>query len=85
MRGGGGATSGALGVATTRWRRRGQGKVLRRSRRWRDNRGNGTTSWQTRGKWEGRRKRGKREMGGEAPADKRRRSAERMRGSGGTT
>ena len=56
---------------TTRWQRRGRGKVARR--RWRDNRGNATTSWQTRGKREGRRARGKREgrcqrtRGGGAP------------------
>ena len=49
----------ALRVATTRWRRRGRGKVARRSRRRRDNRGDATTSWQTRGKREGRRTRGK--------------------------
>ena len=53
MRGGSGATSGALRVATTRWRRRGRGKVARRSRRRRDNRGDATTSWQTRGNGRG--------------------------------
>jgi len=60
-RGGGGATSGALQVVTTRWRRRGQGKVVRQSQRRRDNRSNATTSRQTRGKWEGRHTRGKQE------------------------
>ena len=70
-----GTISGALQVATTRWRRIGQGKVARWSQRRRDNRGNATTSWQTRGKWEGRRTRGKREgrrqrtRGGGAPRE----------------
>ena len=49
----------ALQVATTRWRRRGRGKVTRRSWWRRDNTGDMITSWQTRGKWEGRRTRGK--------------------------
>jgi hypothetical protein len=79
-RGGSGATSGALRGATTRWQRRGRGKVARRSRRQRDNRGDATASWQTRGKREGRHTR---QTGGEASADKRRRSTERTRGSGG--
>jgi hypothetical protein len=69
-----------LRVATTRWRRRGRGKVARRSRRRRDNRGDATTSWQTRGKREGRHTR---KTGGEASADKRRQIAERTRGGGG--
>jgi hypothetical protein len=62
-----------LQAATTRWRRRGRGKVARRSRRRRDNRGDATTSWQTGGKRERRRTRGKREgrrqrtRGGGAP------------------
>ena len=51
----------ALQVATTRWRRRGRGKVTRRSWWRRDNTGDMITSWQTRGKWEGRRTRGKQE------------------------
>ena len=65
--------SGALQVTTTRWRRRGQGKVARQSRQRRDNRGDTTTSWQNRGKREGRHIRGKREgrhqrtRGGGAP------------------
>jgi hypothetical protein len=53
--------------------RHGRGKVARRSRRRRDNRGDATISWQTRGKREGRCTRGKREgrrqrtRGGGAP------------------
>ena len=58
---------------TTRWRRRGQGKVVRWSWWWHDYRGDATTSQQTRDKREGRRTRGKQEgrrqrtRGGRAP------------------
>ena len=78
-RGGGGATSGVLRVATTSWPRRGWGKVARRIQRRSNNRGDATTSWQTRGKREERLSRGKRETGGEVSADKRRWGLNRLR------
>ena len=81
----GGAISEALRVATTRWRRRGRGKVTNREAELAVAGQQGRRDNQLAKKRRAGGEAYKRQKGGEASADKRRRSAKRMRGGGGTT